>query len=244
MKPYAWVGVFLVLAGCHMAGSPAAHRSAEVASGILAIDSDEALDRPRADPVEPSAAAPFFGDSAAGPADRQVIYTGDFKLRVSNRDEARDRTVKLAEELGGYVQEEREEMIMFRVPAAKFRDAVRRVSEIGRILSREVLATDVTEEYVDLKIRLEVKKKFLSELQELYAKGGALKDLLEIKREIDKVTEEIERLEGRMRYLTNRIAHSTVIVRFQVAARQVDRTFKLPFAWLETLGVDRLLTAR
>jgi hypothetical protein len=71
-----------------------------------------------------------------------------------------------------------------------------------------------------------------------------LKDLLEIKREIDKVTEEIERLKGRMRYLGNRIAYSTVVVRFQVAVHPVDRTFKLPFAWLETLGVDRLLTAR
>jgi len=226
--------LLLVQAGCAVApgkASDAGLIAAEMAvpdESAAGVEMDKSVLTPS--PAEPTATT------------RKIIYTADFLVRIMNPDMALDRTRQIATDLAGFVQEESTGMIRFRIPAERFRDAVKRISEIGRILERQVSASDVTEEYQDLEIRLAVKTKFLAELQELYDKGGSLKDLLEIKREIDKVTEEIERLKGRLRFLTNRIAFSTITVRFRVATRLMDRHFRLPFSWLDDLGIDVLLS--
>lgn len=229
--------LLFVLAGCtlrHMALE--SHR----AMGPEGLVMDSEMGRADSHAKGASGPPPVAPDEVQDPA-RQVIYTADFQVRIVSLDPALERARKVAEDLGGFVQEEGTEVIRLRIPAGRFKEAVNRISEIGRILSRQVRATDVTEEFVDLEIRLEVKKRFLAELQELYKKGGDLKDLLEIKREIDKITEEIERIKGRLRYLKNRIAFSTIVVKFRVATQHLDRTFRLPFLWLEDLGIDQLL---
>ncbi len=237
MKILFLPGLLFVLVGCTMRDLALEMPSESVAAGLV-MDTEQAKGRLHA---EASPAPTKAASNEAQDLARKVIYTADFQVRIVSLDPALERARKMAEDLGGFVLEERIDEIRLRVPVGRFKEAVSRISEIGRILSRRVRATDVTEEYVDLEIRLDVKKRFLMELQELYKKGGELKDLLEIKREIDKVTEEIERIKGRLRYLKNRVAFSTITVKFKVATQHLDRTFRLPFLWLEDLGIDRLL---
>ena len=56
--------------------------------------------------------------------------------------------------------------------------------------------------------------------------------------------ERIERFKGRLRYLEDRIAFSTITVHFQPRARESlnkPSTFRLPFAWLDRVGLRGLL---
>jgi len=243
MRTLVLVCLTAVLAGCSSTGSP---RAKAVERGIVADSAGafyadgrttENLAVVTHEAARPSNLPPM----KAGP-DRKVIYNAAFEVRVTNLEHARERTRAIATDLGGYMQKEQDLAVTLRVPSARFAAAVEQIGSLGRIVSRSVNADDVTEQFVDLEIRLRVKQEYLAQLNRLYEQGGALKDLLDIKREIDKVTEEIERLKGRLRFLGDRIAMSTITVRFKVTTTHIDRRFKLPFSWLETLGIERLLT--
>ncbi len=176
--------------------------------------------------------------------DRKVVYKAEYSLRTSNLTVALARAKALVQEMGGWVQEEGSGKFSFRVPADKFWATTEKITDIGQILDHSIKSKDVTEEYMDLGIRLQVRKKFLGQLEELYAKGGSLQDLLAVKKEIDRVTEEIERLEGKIRFLQEQVAWSTIRLRFLVQSEYVSRDFNLPFRWLQSLGIQTLLNAR
>ncbi|MEZ5990247.1 MAG: DUF4349 domain-containing protein [Planctomycetota bacterium] len=181
------------------------------------------------------------------PAKRMVVYSASYRLRVTAADEAAARTRSLVEELGGFVQEESTDRMVVRVPVDRFEEARRRLAEVGRVLQHAIKAQDITEEYTDLELRLGVKKRFLAELQALYERGGDLADLLTVKREIDRVTEEIERIEGRMRFLAGRAAMATIQVDFDAVTERTEpggRDFDLPFPWLRSLGIHNLMSGR
>src|SRR5205823_10851551 len=88
---------------------------------------------------------------------------------------------------------------------------------IGKLESVNVSAEDVGEEYVDVAARMANARRLESRLIDLLAaRTGKLKDVLDVEQELARVREEIERYEGRLRYLK---AHS----RFQHAHHQRAR---------------------
>jgi len=182
--------------------------------------------------------------TASAAKERKVVYSADYALRTSNLTVALARAKALVKEMGGWVQEEGSGRYSFRVPAGKFWETTEKIPELGLVLKHSIKSKDVTEQYMDLGIRLQVRKKFLSELQELYSKGGSLSDLLTVKKEIDRVTEEIERLEGKIRFLQEQVTWSAIRLTFQVQSEYVSRDFNLPFRWLQSLGIQTLLNAR
>ena len=53
----------------------------------------------------------------------------------------------------------------------------------------------------------------------------------------------LETMKGRLRFLSNRVAYSTITVRFQPRPREAldPDIFRLPFPWLDQLGLRTLL---
>ena len=96
-------------------------------------------------------------------------------------------------------------------------------------------------EYFDVKLRLRTKENYLQSLYKLLDSAGKLKDKLAVQKEIARVVEEIESLKGRLRFLRQQVAHATVTVRFRQAHSGQKRTFKLPWEWLDELGIENLV---
>ena len=72
---------------------------------------------------------------------------------------------------------------------------------------------DVGEEFVDINARVANAKRLEERLVNLLAtRTGKLEDVLAVERELARVREEIERSEGRIRYLKTRAAISTLSV--------------------------------
>jgi hypothetical protein len=84
---------------------------------------------------------------------------------------------------------------------------------VGRLEFVNVSAQDVGEEYVDLTARA-VNARRLEErlLDILGTRTGKLQDVLSVERELARVREEIERIDGRLRYLKTRASLSTLSV--------------------------------
>ncbi|RYE76609.1 MAG: DUF4349 domain-containing protein, partial [Myxococcales bacterium] len=80
-------------------------------------------------------------------------------------------------------------------------------------------------------------------LAQLLAKSTTVQDSLMIERELNRVAGEIDRLEGRLKYLRDRAAFSTLTVSF--ANRRTDSpppSVRLPFSWLRVGGLSQLLS--
>jgi hypothetical protein len=148
-----------------------------------------------------------------------------------------------AKELGGFMTQQSNVSITVRVPAANFEDAVRRVEKIGDVTGRQIRADDVTQEFMDLDIRLKNLRAVRERLADLLSRATKVEDSLKIEHELERVAQEVDRIEGRLKYLRDQIAFSTVTVTFTPRREEAvaQGAFRLPFPWLDRLGLARLL---
>lgn len=150
-----------------------------------------------------------------------VIRNGDVSVEVDSVELAMDRLRQLASALGGYVSnvsthtgehEVRSATLELKVPAARFDDAMSGMAPLGKVERSTATAQDVGEEFVDLTARVENARRLEARLVALLAqRTGKLEDVLAVERELARVREEIERYEGRLRFLSSRVATSTVV---------------------------------
>jgi Domain of unknown function (DUF4349) len=100
-----------------------------------------------------------------------------------------------------------------KIPAARYDQAVGGLGGIGKVEAVNTNVEDVGEEYVDITARLTNAKRLEERLVTLLAtRTGRLEDVLAVERELARVRGEIERYEGRMRFLRTRAAVSTLSV--------------------------------
>lgn len=82
----------------------------------------------------------------------------------------------------------------------------------SQIESEQISGDDVTEEFYDLSARLDNQRKAEQRLQEILRAAKNVKEILEVERELTRVRENIERMEGRKRYLQDQVSLSTIEV--------------------------------
>jgi hypothetical protein len=170
--------------------------------------------------VLPPAAAQPATDPAAGAP--MLIRTGSASVEVDSLDRALAEVRALAARVGGYVantslaagrEQVRAATLELRVPAARFDEVVGGLAPFGRVERVDVQAQDVGEEFVDVSARVANARRLEARLVELLARRtGKLEEVLAVERELARVREEIERYEGRLRYLRTRTATSTLTV--------------------------------
>jgi len=173
-----------------------------------------------------------------------LIYTAELHLAVLDVLPQQRKVADLARKLGGFIAYQDDTRITIRIPSRRFEEALEAVGELGDLLHRNVQALDVTEEFRDVAIRLRNAEVVRAQLERLLEKADKVEEALEVQRELAKVTETIERYKGRLRFLEDRIAYSTVTVRFQPLPRELlsrEDPFRLPFPWLQEVGLGRLL---
>lgn len=101
--------------------------------------------------------------------------------------------------------------LKLRIPEANFEKIIKLI-ESGKdeIVSKSIHSRDITEEYVDIEARLSFKRDYLKRYKDLLVKSSTVKDILAVEENIRKLQEEIESKEGRLKYLNDQIAYSTL----------------------------------
>ena len=160
---------------------------------------------------------------ASQAASRMVIYTGSVQVRVEEVGKAHEEIARIAREADGYVSESSynaqsgpsEATVTIRVPAVHLDRVVDQVSKLGKLLDKRMNAQEVSEEYVDLTSRKRNLEREELRLLELMQRAGKISDLLAVEETLARVRGEIESIAGRLRYLENRVAMSTLTVTLQ-----------------------------
>lgn len=170
-----------------------------------------------------------------------LIYTARITMAVYQVDQGLAAVEKVARDMGGYLSVKHDREITIRVPRARFDPTLSAIDKIGDVLHRDIQAQDVTDEYVDLEIRIKNARAMQVRLKQLLEKA-AVKEALEIEKEMRRVTEELELLEGKIKLLKDKIAYSTITVVFEARGSAIQSTkIRLPFPWLTQLGLPALL---
>lgn len=188
-------------------------------------------------PAPPTAPPPPDAPPTVANA-RQVIYSAAYRVVVADVPGTLRSIREAAERLGGHMQEVAGTSITVRVPAAKFNEAVAYIEKSGEVVDRQLRAQDVTEEMLDLGIRLDNAEKLRQRLQEILNRSDKVEDMLKIETELARVSEQIDSIKGRIRYLESQIAMSTIRVDLNAAVPQnlPGTGPRLPFDWVSGLG--------
>jgi hypothetical protein len=181
--------------------------------------------------------------AAEKPVSLMLIYQAELVMGVFETTKAIDEVEKLALAAGGYLVVRNEQSITVRVPAEKFRPTLGSVMKVGDVLGRNVSVRDVTQEYYDLEIRLRNAEVVRQRLEQLLAKADKVEDALAVERQLERVAGELERLKGQLKLLRELVSFSTITVRFRpTGTEHLEKKFRLPFDWLEQLGLGKLLS--
>jgi hypothetical protein len=167
-----------------------------------------------------------IAEGRPGQSDRMptqmIIRTGAVSIQVDSVEVAVRQVADLATRSGGFVanssiqtgqNETRSAMIEIRVPADRYDGTLDALRAVGEVKSASTNTQDVGEEFVDVTARVTNAKRLEDRLLTLLAtRTGKLDDVLSVERELARVREEIERFEGRLRYLTTKVSMSTITV--------------------------------
>ena len=159
--------------------------------------------------------------------DRKIIRNADLTIEVASTTQAQQQVTQIAESNGGFIvtseakQRENSEpakrtvdvKLIVRVPSPQFNSALSQIESLATNMpQRNVTGQDVTEEFMDLEARIKTQKALELQFLEIMKQATEVVDALEVQRQIADVRTEIEKLEGRKRFLANQSSLSTITV--------------------------------
>ncbi|MGD9590257.1 MAG: DUF4349 domain-containing protein [Pyrinomonadaceae bacterium] len=167
----------------------------------------------------------------AVPTDRKIIRNADIGLESGTPEESQKKIAAIAENAGGFVVETQQSSsdrrsavrdtvtMTVRVPADKFNEALDEIRKSAdRVIIETVKGQDVTEEFIDIEARLKAKRALEEQFMEIMKRANSVDDALNVQRQLSEVRGEIEKIEGRKRFLENQTSLSTIKVRIQTPA--------------------------
>jgi hypothetical protein len=169
--------------------------------------------------------------------ERKIIRNANLTIEVTSPPESQRKISTIAESHQGFVvtseatQRTTEDAskplitvnLVVRVPAAQFNQTMEEIRAIGaRIIQEKITGQDVTEEFMDLEARIKNQKALEAQFLEIMKRAAKVDDSLNVQRELAEVRTEIEKLEGRRRFLENQASLSTITVTLQSPTQIVN----------------------
>lgn len=158
--------------------------------------------------------------------DKKIIKTATLELEVKDGNMFYKNLREQVKSFGGYIAQENqlesdyklENQLVIKVPVDQFDLAVAGLSDkVEKIHQRSISSEDVTGQIVDTRSRLEAKKQVRLRYLELLKQAHNMTDILSVQSEINGIQEEIEAATGRVQWLGNAAAYSTInLTYFQV----------------------------
>ncbi len=163
-------------------------------------------------------------DSAAKETiDAKIIKSGDLSFQTNDMEATYNQIYTLVKKYKASIKNDSQSnadegpsrRINIRIPNENFDAFINDISKGVTYFDRkEISEEDVTEEYIDVAARIKTKKVLEERYFELLKKATKISEMLEIEKQLSEIREEIEAKEGRLKYLENKVAMSTLNIAF------------------------------
>ena len=192
----------------------------------------------------------YVSDAKQKTVARKIIQSGEVTIQVKRYEPFLDALEKQIRILNGYVSNVQSHRsgeavssaaLTLRVPPERLTTLVSWLREQGLLTSERITTEDISEQYYDLQARLENARRFEARLLEmLKTQTGGLQDLILVEDKINQTREQIEQMEGRIRYFDALTNLATLNVQVQVESVYIPPqkpTFgnRLIHAWKDSI---------
>ena len=173
---------------------------------------------------------------------RLLHYNGYAKLRVDAIRKSADAGVAIAVAAGGFVEQISASSVTVRVPVARFKEIFFELLKIGEVVDKSITAQDVTEAFTAIELRLETAKMSRERLIQLLAKARTEREKLDLLREIQRLSLEIEGLESAQKTIASLASMSRITLALEERRQDLSSAADEPiaaFEWIHRLSPFR-----
>jgi hypothetical protein len=231
-SPVPWAALalaFALIGGCAAKTPAPAVRETVVVEREVAVEKavTKVVEVEQAARATPAPAA--HGEEGAGSpplaapyrVNRMIIKNAEMNLLVENTAVGIDGVTQVAIDAFGYVLSSRTwyqdgfqyATITIGVPSDEYENAMRRLRGLAsRVLDEQASGTDVSDEYVDLASRLRNLEATEIRIRAFLDQAETVEESLQVNQRLSEITAQIEEIKGRMNYLKDRAAYSTITV--------------------------------
>jgi hypothetical protein len=215
------LGLILVLAAaCGTAGAPTTSEFRSIGNNLTDSRGQAAVGQ-----SAPGAIPAFDGKAENGiptlvtNPNRNLILTANVAMKTQDPWATADKARAIATGLGGDILamsqtgqgENRSALITVRVPSDRFDEALRQLKLLdGEVLTSNVDAKDVTDQFTDLQARLVAKQAEEQRYLQLFPQAKTVDETLKIDAALGNVRVQIEQLQGQINLIKNRTEFSTI----------------------------------
>ena len=152
-------------------------------------------------------------------SDKKIIKDASIGVEVEDFEEYTNYLDSLIKKLKGYISSDNlikneyyiRSDITIRIPSGNFEQFIDGLEYGTESLQyKNISARDVTEEFIDIEARLKTKKEVEKRYIQLLSKAINIKEILEVEEKLRVIREEIESVEGRLKYLKSQVSFSTI----------------------------------
>jgi hypothetical protein len=168
-------------------------------------------------------AGPNLAESPASPlANRKLVRNAQVEIEIANFDEAVQKITAFANEERGYVATTNSEKqangklkgeIVVKVLPENLDRFLQKIRGLGELKNQTLGTEDVTKAYFDTDARLKNARVMEQRLIDmLKTKTGKVSDLLQVEKELGRVREGIEKMQGELKYWDSQVQFATVTI--------------------------------
>ncbi|WP_299250481.1 DUF4349 domain-containing protein [uncultured Lacinutrix sp.] len=215
MRVYLSIVVILILFGCHQ--EPSYYKNDSGVLGLVNTSGDYEIE----DTIEEMEVT--YNMSVPKETSQKIIKESYLEFETNDLDKTFDNIQRYVKQNNGVIQNDNASKnynrsirtLIVRVPTNGFQNTIDSISKsVEYFDSKSISSKDVTEEFIDLEARLGAKRVLETRYLQLLSKAKNVKEMLEIERELSSIREEIEAKQGRLKYLNNKVALSTINITF------------------------------
>lgn len=216
---------FLTLLPLFLVAFACSNAKQDNGSAVSLMETEAAMDQAPPESRNPPPPPPPEEESqnSSQPVERKIIKEGSITFETDDLQATRRLILAAVAESGGYLAQDNayneydriQHQLVLRIPAGKFDTLLNQISASAKKLdSKNISAQDVTEEFIDVQARLKTKKELEKRYLELLKQAQKVDEILNIEREIGTLRSDIESIEGRLKYLTDKVAFGTLTVMY------------------------------
>jgi len=161
-------------------------------------------------------------------SNRMIVKNSDLRLLVEDTNTAIDRTTQIVGDSGGYIVSSRVwfqdygkhqlkyASVTLGVPVDEFEKVLSRLRGLAiEVRDETASGDDVTDQYVDLQSQLTTLEATRERVKSFLDDARNVDEALRINQELANLDAQIEQIKGRMNYLNDRAAFSTITINFE-----------------------------